>query len=676
MKPSGHRSSLLAAVLVVAGVVVLCSAARAQKPISDPVAEALFRRGVTAFDRGFYRVAVAAFDSVIAFQPATTRESAAHIMKAKALFELNEYYDASKVTRTFMTRFPSSRYIADANLILARIYLKIERYDEARQSVLQAWRSLPPDPSASLVREVLTAVDTVFLEHTPLDGLYNAIKWSASGQERGHLWWLAAMREVSGGNVPAATIALDTLAAGYGTWVPRDAVDRLRLRLSGVSTMKIGVLLPLFQHGADTQVKEIGNATYDGVLAAFQSFLVKMGKNYQISLDVRDNEHDVDLSTELTRDLVKDSTLLAIVGPVYSNTAIAAARVAGANSVPLVTPTANQNGIGALGSTVFQANPDFEQRGRAMARYAVASLGAKVVGVLAPSDTYAKFLADGFVKEAKEEGANVVVIQWYQKGMSDLRAQFLAIRSAGLVQTSDPMVEFGGKMNRQDVMNLVRLGVPIRRCDSLLAHSAKVSARWLLGPRGKELLDSVGIHLWYDETLVDSTEIPVTGIDALYCPISGPEEIGIISSQFVYNNLQTHFLGSGEWNNLPGLEANRRYCKGIQFESDTYVDSSNGAYRKFVDDFVQQFKKSPDRYTLFGYDAMSLVLAQIAAGATNRPALTRALSSVKDFPGLRGKIGFGAGRVNVWIHILEYDGEGLKHLTEVNGSPLTGAPTK
>lgn len=676
MMPIRTWTVILPVVLLIALMIITGGMAKAQQPLFDPAAESIFQRGVTEFDHGFFRPSIASFDSVIAIEPVTHRTSAAYVMKAKALFALNEYYDASKVARTFLAQFPSSRYLSDADLLLAEIYLKIERYEEARQNILQAWRALPPDPPTSLVRQVLAVVDTIYVDHTSLDALYHAVQWGASPAERAHLWMLVAQREMARGNLTAASTAIDSLASRYATWVPGGDVAQLRARLTTVSTMKIGLLLPLNQGSPDSPVKEIALSTDEGITAAFQEFMDREGKSLQLSLVTEDSQHDAQVAMEKTRTLVRDTSVIAILGPIYSNEAIAAARIAAANDVPLMSPTANQNGIAALGPTIFQVNPDFEQRGRAMARYAVQNLGSRVLGVLAPSDTYAKFLADGFIKEAKDEGATVAVVQWYQKGMSDLRPQFAAIRAAGLQLTAEPMVSFGGKMSRKDVMNLVRLGLPVRRVDSLLEKGAKVSARWLLGDRGKELLDSLGIPQFYDQTYVDSTNFPVTGIQALYCPISGPEEIGIVSSQLVYNNIKTHFLGSGEWNSMSGLDANRRYCAGIQFESDTYVDSSSQVFKNFAAAFQARFNKPPDRFAIYGYDAASLVLAQIAKGATSRASLARSLAAVTAFQGVRGTIGFSEGRVNAWIHIMEYNGDGTRPVAEVHGSPLASTPTK
>ncbi len=676
MKPTRTWTSHIPAAFFLAAWFITGNLVNAQQPLYDPTAESIFQRGVSEFDHALYRGSIAAFDSVISIDPNTHRTTAAFVMKAKAFYALNEYYDASKVARSFLTRFPSSRYVADVQLLLAKIYLRIDRFDEARQNALQAWRTLPPDPDASLVRQVLALVDSIFVYHTPLDGLYNAVKWGISPAERAHLWTLVAQREMGRGNLTAASVAIDSLAARYSGSVTSDVISRLRARLTTVSTIKIAVLLPLNRGEPDSPVKEIGTSTEEGIATAFQEFMDGVGKSLQLSLVTEDTQHDIQVATEKARALARDTTVVAILGPIYSNEAIAAARVAAANGLPLVTPTANQNGIAALGQTIFQANPDYEQRGRAVARYAVQNLGCRTVGVLAPSDTYAKFLADGFVKEAKEEGANVAVMQWYQKGMSDLRAQFTAIRAAALQQTAEPLVSFAGKMSRQDVMNLVRLGLPVRRVDSLMEKGGKVPARWLLGPRGKDLLDSIGIKMIYDQSYVDSTNIPVTGIEALYCPISGPEEIGIISSQLVYNNIKTHFLGSGEWNSLPDLEANRRYSSGIQFESDTYVDSSSQAFREFSSAFSARYGKAPDRFAIYGHDVASLVLEQIAKGATSRIPLAKALAAVNGFQGVRGRIGFSEGRVNAWIHILQYSGDATRHVAEVHGSPLGSATVK
>ncbi|HXX62161.1 MAG TPA: hypothetical protein VEO56_00065, partial [Bacteroidota bacterium] len=177
---------------------------------------------------------------------------------------------------------------------------------------------------------------------------------------------------------------------------------------------------------------------------------------------------------------------------------------------------------------------------------------------------------------------------------------------------------------------------------------------------------SLMIPLVYDESHVDSLEYPVEAIDALYAPISGAEEIGIISSQVVYFNFKTQLLGSGEWNSFAELNANRRYTDGVIFESDTFIDTSSGPYPTFAAGFAERFKKAPTKNTLFGYDTADLVLSLIVGGATTRDALDRALAAVRDFHGVHSLITLGADRVNSWLTILKYDQDEIQMIERVN----------
>ena len=99
---------------------------------------------------------------------------------------------------------------------------------------------------------------------------------------------------------------------------------------------------------------------------------------------------DPAVAARLTKELAADQEVIGILGPMFSSTTLTAARAAQEAAIPLISPTANANGIAALVQFVFQANPDYEMRGRAMARYAVGKLGFRTMAVLAPSDAYGK----------------------------------------------------------------------------------------------------------------------------------------------------------------------------------------------------------------------------------------------------------------------------------------------
>jgi ABC-type branched-subunit amino acid transport system substrate-binding protein len=140
----------------------------------------------------------------------------------------------------------------------------------------------------------------------------------------------------------------------------------------------------------------------------------------------------------------------------------------------------------------------------------------------------------------------------------------------------------------------------------------------------------------------------------------------VIASQLAFFSIDTRVLGSGEWNNLSELNLNKRYCQGVLFESDSYLDTKSPAYIDFSARFTQRFNKLPSRTTLYGYATAKLILAQIARGVSTREEMKRALSAVDGVELLHGKISLFPRRVNSWLQILEYANEAVTRLTEIN----------
>jgi len=664
-----HCCSLLTRrVLLLVQTILLAASVPAQEreiEYSDE-AEALFQQAIGLYSAEDFREAAGVFDRIAGDPRLNQRTTASHVMKGKALLQAGQSLEAGKALRAFLVAYPSSSYGADAEYTIGLTLLRAHRFDSAVRSFLSAWRRVTPSDSASVLRDdLLTALDML------LDSTYNVLEirdliGATPGREqRTYLWLKIAEMHVASARLSSAETALDTLARYPPSSLFATRIAAVRARVERRSEVKLGALVPLMKSAEQSSVREIGEDILQGIQFAIDDYNADPAVKVKVVLDVRDTERDPLVATRMAQELTGDQEIVAVIGPVFSATASAVVGLANARGVPLITPTANSNGIAAVGPYIFQANPDYETRGRAMARYAVRKRGLRRFAVLSPIDTHSKYMAEAFIKEAIDLGAKVVATEWYQRGTADFSMQLKNIRRAGLLEVSGPMLSLSGRTANADIATLVHLGVPRQRIDSLLERSSIVSAEALLGPNAQRLIDSLGIKTNQDVLTVDSLEYPVRGIDGFYVPISMPEEIGAVVSQIVYFNFETELLGSGEWNNFTELNANKRYCSNVLFDADNHVNPADSAYARFVERFYQVTQKRPSKHTLYGYDTALLVLSQIRSGAATRETLARALAGVRAYQGLHSKIGFSPGRVNVWLQILRFDGERIEAVDEM-----------
>jgi ABC-type branched-subunit amino acid transport system substrate-binding protein len=101
-----------------------------------------------------------------------------------------------------------------------------------------------------------------------------------------------------------------------------------------------------------------------------------------------------------------------------------AARMAG---LPLLSPVAGDESVGAVGSTVFQVGPSGVQRGRILAREALAGHPRRV-GLLVAGHAQDGPFASGFAAAAESLGATVVWSSSYAPGSPDFRAELRALK--------------------------------------------------------------------------------------------------------------------------------------------------------------------------------------------------------------------------------------------------------
>jgi ABC-type branched-subunit amino acid transport system substrate-binding protein len=423
-----------------------------------------------------------------------------------------------------------------------------------------------------------------------------------------------------------------------------------KIRSGGV--LKVGVLLPLLLHAGQRAEKEPGEELLAGVkLATEEHNLIAFPK---VSLEVRDSEREPSVAARRTEELCADNEVIAIVGPAHSAEALQSAQIANSRGVPMITPTATASGIAAVGSYIFQANPDHATRGRIMAQYARTQLGAQTAALVVPNDEVGRAQAESFINESERNGLEVVDVQWYEPGATDLRQQFMALRQKALARTDPYVIDFSSKLKSADLTKLLRFGVPQRTLDSLVERGSVVSVSVLLGPAGKRIADSLKIPTQSLRQKVDSLTIPVKTIDVLYLPIADAEEIGVVSSQVRYFNFASTLLGGGEWNDPFELEQHRQYTDGMIFPSDSYWSENDARYRAFAARYENTFGTKPTKNVLYTYDLMKALLTIIANGARQRDEIATALSSLRGFEGIHSNLSFTPKRVNGVLSILQY----------------------
>ena len=138
----------------------------------------------------------------------------------------------------------------------------------------------------------------------------------------------------------------------------------------------------------------------------------------------RGNIGGTEEAAEVAEELITRQGVTAIVGPNRSLYAVAAGAVAQEHGIPMVTTTATNPGVTAVGDYVFMAAFTDDFQGKVMARFAVGELGARTAAVLTRRESiYSEGLSRTFVENFEDLGGEVVHAPFYPAGETDFSEQ-------------------------------------------------------------------------------------------------------------------------------------------------------------------------------------------------------------------------------------------------------------
>ncbi len=566
-----------------------------------PEIEVLFSEGINYYHKENYDRAKDVFTELLKSYPTNQRITVGYIMMGKCNYKLNKFEQAISVLNELITKYPHSNYVKDAHYVLGFCYYQVDKYFDSLQEFL-------------LVADL---AEKKKLVETSRNLALKIIDNNISLNE------IEKLREKGDGNISAAILTIKSASRHlnigkrekaisllqnfirqypknpYNQYI-KELLSRTNIPLK-YEEVRIGVILPLSGDYAE-QAR--------GVLAGikYAQKLFNNTSSVKIDLIIKDSEGDIVKAVQSAQELAADNKVVAILGELEREKTIAIAAVINNRNIPLITPTTSGNGVTTLNKYTYQVNPDLENRGRALAEYAVKKLGLKTFATLAPADKYGKNMTDSFSSTVDALGGTIIAQKWYYAGTKDLGRQFKNIRELGL--------------------NMVNK-------DSLIKSYTR------------------GLNQ-FQKKRFDEEVIPVTSIDGVFFPAYS-DDIKFIAPQFAFVNVKARIFGGEYWNDTEQLRKVQNYVEGMIFCSSYHIDETDPEFIKFRNNFRLIMKRTPEIMALYGIDAMNVLLDAIAHKKLTREDICEHLNNLENFDGLRGLITLkGNNRVNSHIRLFTY----------------------
>lgn len=184
--------------------------------------------------------------------------------------------------------------------------------------------------------------------------------------------------------------------AGEARRVRDFALQMARQERDGKRIQNLGIILPLGQDDAT-----LTQSLFTGIRIAVDEHN-RLNPEVPIRMIFRDTRSEPNRVGALVGEL-GEAGVEAIIGPLYSDEAMAAASAAEQHDIVLIPPLANDEAVSQGRDYVFQANPTISTRGRLMAQFAMRGLLLDDFGIIAEQDP-------GQISERMAEGFQEVLV--------------------------------------------------------------------------------------------------------------------------------------------------------------------------------------------------------------------------------------------------------------------------
>ena len=537
--------------------------------------------------------------------------------RGELLFSKEDFAGAGLTFRDLISQYPASPLVNEAKYKLAISYSKTGRYEDS----LGLLREVLPLSLSPLRKSMIYSV--MADDYSGLGDYFEALRWHINAMEnaeeeaqKAEIW--QKIKEIMDYRLSTAQlqeiqfIYEDSPISGYAAFriaqisfdegdleQSKKLIYRLmdkfqdqpyypevkaffdRIKEESVPERNvIGCILPL-----SGENRPYGLRSLHGIELAIHAFEPDY-EGMPFKLVIKDSKSSPREAATAVEDLVDSDRVMAIIGPLLSVTAEAAAKRAQELEVPIITLTQRED-VAEIGDFVLQNCLTNSQQIKALITYAMDQLRLSRFAILYPRDFYGMRLAHLFIDEALRNGGEIMGVQSYDNDQMD----------------------FGRQIKQ------------------------------LVGLRESEAKKEGGRKRDFE---------PIIEFDALFIP-DYADRVGLIAPQLAYYNvIGITLLGTSAWNSPELVSEGKKYVDESLFVAGFFMDSQDPRIKQFVEDFRNTFESDPTILEAQAYDAADLCVQVLTKQEIySHRQMRDGLAGVTAFDGVSGLTSFDAeGRPN------------------------------
>jgi branched-chain amino acid transport system substrate-binding protein len=175
-----------------------------------------------------------------------------------------------------------------------------------------------------------------------------------------------------------------------------------------------------------------GQSTKNGALMAIDEINAAGGINgRKVESIIEDDQGQTQQASTVVTKLINQDKVHAVLGEVASSNSLAAAPVAQAAKIPMITPSSTNPEVTRKGDYIFRVCFTDDFQGAVAAKFAANTLKAKNAAILGDFNSdYSKGMSKFFKEEFIRLGGKIVSEKAYTQTDSDYKGQLTSIRSA------------------------------------------------------------------------------------------------------------------------------------------------------------------------------------------------------------------------------------------------------